>query len=106
MQATTTGDNWTEAALRHGESQMSEQSVDSPLRWLADALLARGVDASVRAAGTRTAEVLHTSLDGRSVLVWESGPSFLVGCWQVIGSTSGPEETADRIVAGLAGDGR
>lgn len=35
MQATT-GDNWIDAALQHGKSQMSEQSADSPLVHLAE----------------------------------------------------------------------
>lgn len=108
MQDTATSDNHIdEAPLRHGEGQVSEQSADSPLRRLAHALLDHGVEqASVQAAGSRTAEVLRVSSNGQSVTVWESGPSFLTGCWQVVGSTPYPESAADRIAARLAGDGR
>lgn len=108
MQGTATSDNHIEEALlQHAESRVSERSANSPLRRLADALLDRGVEqASVQAAGSRTTEVLRASSNGQSVLVWESGPSFLTGCWQVTGSTSDPEAASDRIVAWLAGDGR
>lgn len=108
MQGTTTSDNHIdEAPLQHGMGRVSEQLADSPLRRLADALLDRGVEqASVYAAGSRTTEILRVSSNGQSVVVWESGPSFLTGCWQVIGSTSYPEMAADRIVAWLARDGR
>lgn len=81
---------------------------EGSLGRLAAELVDRGVETplTVQPSGARRTEVLRVSLNGRSVLVWESGPSFLTGCWQVIGSTSKPEETADRIIAGLAGDGR
>lgn len=105
MQATTS-DNWIEAALQHGEGQVGEQSADAPLGRLADSLLARGVEhVSLQPEGARRAETLSVSVDGQSVLVWESGVSFLTG-WHPIGPVSDPEGAADRIASLLVGDGR
>lgn len=108
MQGAATSDNYIdEGRPRHSGRRVSEESPDSSLRRLADALLARGVEkVSIRAAGARTNEVLRVGLKGQRVLVWTSGPSFLTGCWQVAGSASDPEGAADRIAAGLAGEGR
>lgn len=86
MESAVTSDN-------HG------QLPDSPLGQLAAALIDRGFDPSlsVEPAGPRTAETLHVVLNGHLAQIWECGANFLTGCWQAIGPTARPAETADRL---------